>query len=192
MQPRQSTKCSLDIYCRFLSNEAPAFYEELICETIESEPVAGQTFYLLDRNAEEILKEYKDVIWLFPSGEPDFRYPAADKILGKYIAGIVRAADTDPRKYLMALAHIAAFNSENTPLIHTSYLIAMQVLNSRAIRVLRTDRKGRARTDYLREGIYYACGVFAMDWRTQAWNVRICLKPGENRLTLDNYNAVGK
>jgi uncharacterized protein (UPF0333 family) len=36
---------------------------------MECEAVAKQTFYLLDRSAEEILKKYKNIIWGASAGE---------------------------------------------------------------------------------------------------------------------------
>lgn len=114
MQQPENTKCSLEIYCRFFSKQAPAFNGELICGTTEYEPLAGQIFYILDRSAEELLKKHKDIIWLYPPEGPDFCYPDADKILGGHINEILNGADVDPHKYLLALMHVAALSSDIT------------------------------------------------------------------------------
>ncbi len=182
-------KCSLSIECRFLSSHTPVFNGELICRATESEPVVGQTFYLLNRSAEEILEENRNTIWVFPP-EPNFRRPNADLILGKYINEILSSAIADSGKHLIALLHIAALTSETTPLIHTSHLIATELLSTQAIRILWTDWQGSARTADLKAGTYYVCGVFTMDSRARVWNARIDLTPGENSLLLDNYNSL--
>jgi hypothetical protein len=94
-------KCSLTIVCLFLPDTSPLLEGAIICGSQRSERIAGQSFYVSEKNAADILEEQKDEIWLFPSAQAGPRVPDADRILGKYIAGILDPDRAD--KYLSAL-----------------------------------------------------------------------------------------
>jgi hypothetical protein len=162
----------------------------MIYKTPRAEPVTGQPLYVLDKSAEDILKKYKEAIWVFPSGKPNLHYPDANRILGKYIDEILGGDRDGPHKYLTALMNTAALMSDIAPLFYITYRIAIDALGRNAIRYLITSRQGTAGADDLKPGTYYVCSVFAMGRGTCAWNVRINLEPGENRLTLDDRNIL--
>ncbi len=190
MKQLKNTKCSLAISWHLLLGPPPAFDGEMIYKTPRAEPITGQPLYVLDKSAEDILKKYRKEIWLFPPVRPNLHYPDADRILGKYIDEILGSDPDGPHKYMAALMNTAALISDITPLFHFTYRIAMDALGRNAIRYLTTNGQGATVTDDLKPGTCYVCGVFAMGRETYAWNVRINLEPGENRLTLDNRNIV--
>jgi len=142
------TACSLEISCRTLLNPT-LFVGQEVCKIRSVAPVAGQTLYILDRSASDILKENKNVIWgnllkKVDSNSRNSDHISADHVLGKDIKRILRTADVDPRKYPAALMNIAALTSSFTTLICASYEMATLVLKDHAIRYLktRTGRKG--------------------------------------------------
>lgn len=155
-----------------------------------AEPVARQPIYILDKSAEDILKKHRKAIWAFPPGKPNLHYPDANRILGKYIDGILSSDHAGPHKYMAALINTAALMSDIAPLLYITYRIALGALGRNAVRFLISNENGAAGTDDLRPGTYYFCAVSAMGRDTRAWNVRINLEPGENRLTLDNRNII--
>jgi hypothetical protein len=183
----KNEKCSLTIECLFLPDASPLLEGAIICGSQRLERIVGQSFYVSEKNAADILEEQKDEIWLFPSEQAEPRVPDADRILGKYIAGILDRDRAD--KYLSALLGTAALISDITPVMRLNYQIAMGALAKHAVRTLITGRHGIIRTVDLRPGTYYVFGVFGAGKETCVWNVRTKLEAGENYLRLDDHNV---
>ncbi len=150
--------------------------------------LAGQVFYLLDRDLSEVLKENKKAIW----GDLLKRNNMfSDGARGTIIKELLRTPD-NPRKYPAALICTADKLSRMTPTINASYTKAIDILRAQAIKFFVIDAEGKAKIEGLKPGIYYICGVGEINRKNGVWNVQAELKPGGNRLLLDGGNITGR
>ncbi len=187
MRQNKVAQCTLNIDFHIISYPALKTDIEGIYKIGQTEPLAGQVFYILDRSAEEVLKENKDSIWAKLLEGVDSDCSNLDKALGKKIKNILKFyTDYGERKYALALMHTATQVMSFTPLITASYKKAIEVLENNAIKIFATNPQGRAEIKDLTAGTYYVCGIRKVNWETRVWNIRINLKPGKNGLLLDN------
>ncbi len=150
--------------------------------------LAGQVFYLLDRDLSEVLKENKKAIWgNLLKKKPSFSEGAR----GEHIGEILSLPD-NPRKYPAALICTADKLARMTPTTNASYTKAIDVLRIEAVKFFIIDSAGKAEIEGLKAGIYYICGVGETSRKNGVWNVRVELKPGKNSLRLDGKNITGR
>ncbi len=154
----------------------------------EANSLAGQVFYLLDRDLSEVLKEHKKAIWgdlLKKNGV------FSDGARGTIIKEILRAPD-NPRKYPAALICTADKLSRMTPLTNASYAKAIDTLRIEASKFFIIDSEGKAKIEGLKAETYYICGIGETHRKSGIWNVRVEIKPGKNSLRLDGKNITGR
>jgi hypothetical protein len=150
--------------------------------------LAGQVFYILDKDLSEVLKENKNTIWgdlLKKKGE------FSDSAREEHIREILLAPD-HTRKYPAALICTAEKASRMSPAFNVSYAKAIDVLSARAVRFFIIDSEGKAALGDLRSGTCYVCGIGKTKKKSGVWNVRVELKPGKNNLRLDGRNMTGR
>lgn len=128
----------------------------------------GQVFYILDRSAEEILKENREAIWSELLKKVDAECSDADnipanldKIRGKRIKNYLQFYSDafSSRKYSVVLKHTAESASSLAPLIDAAYAKAIDVLKSQAVKTFATGPDGEAKIKNLKARTYYICGV---------------------------------
>jgi hypothetical protein len=159
--------------------ETEASYVEL-----EAHMLAGQVFYILDRDLSEILKENKNAIW----GD---LLKKKDGGREETIREILQAPDHN-RKYPAALICTAEKTSRLNPVLNISYAKALDVLRIEAVRFFIVDSQGKAAIEDLKLGTCYICGIGKTKKKSGVWNVRVDLKPGKNNLRLDGSNMTGR
>ncbi len=154
----------------------------------DTHSLAGQVFYVLDRDLSEVLKENRDAIWRdLTKKNPPFSEGAR----GAYIKEILSLPD-NPRKYPAALILNADKHARMTPEINAGYAKALDVLRIQAIKFFIIDSEGKAEIEGLKAKTYYVCGVGETGRKSGAWNVRVELRPGRNSLKLDGGNITGR
>lgn len=79
-------------------------------------------------------------------------------------------------------------STSDVTLLSAGYAKAIESLKNQAIKFFITDSRGKAEIKGLKMKTYYICGVSKTPQGTGIWNVRINLKPGQNRLVLDSRN----
>jgi hypothetical protein len=159
--------------------ETEASYVEL-----EAHMLAGQVFYILDRDLSEVLKENKNAIW----GD---LLKKKDSGREETIREILQAPDHN-RKYPAALICTAEKTSRLSPALNISYAKALDVLRVQAVRFFIVDSQGKAAIEDLKLGTCYICGIGKTKKKSGVWNVRVDLKPGKNNLRLDGKNMTGR
>ena len=159
--------------------ETEAGYVEL-----DAHMLAGQVFYILDRDLSEILKENKNAIW-------GNLLKKKDSGREETIREILRAPD-HIRKYPAALICTAEKTSRIFGTINVSYTRAVDVLTAQSVRFFVIDSDGKAAIEDLKPGTCYVCGIGKTKKKSGIWNVRVDLKPGKNNLQLDGKNMTGR
>ena len=155
---------------------------------LDAHMLAGQVFYILDRDLSEILKENKNAIW----GDLLKKKGAfSDTSRGEHLREILLAPD-DIRKYPAALICTADKASRMSPAMGVSYAKAIDVISSSAVRLFVIDSDGKAALEDLNSGTCYVCGIGKTKKKSGVWNVRVDLKPGKNNLQLDGKNMTGR
>ncbi|HEV7642383.1 MAG TPA: hypothetical protein VGO50_00450 [Pyrinomonadaceae bacterium] len=162
--------------------------EEASYVELGSHMLAGQVFYLLDRDLSEILKENKNTIW---GNLLKKRELFSDSARGENIREILRAPD-HARKYPAALICTAEKLAHLTSGIGAIYAKALDIIRIQAVRIFVIDSQGKAHIDNLAAGTYYVCGVGETKRKSGVWNVRVELKPSKNSLRLDGKNMTGR
>jgi hypothetical protein len=151
-------------------------------------PLAGQVFYVLDKDLSAVLKEHRDAIWgdLLENGRPPSE--SSRKI---DIREILNGPD-GPRKYPVALICTAESLARMTPGTNVSYARAIDTLRIQAVKFFVIDAEGKAKIEGLQPGVYYICGLGEINHKSGVWNVRVELKPGKNSLKLSGENITGR
>ncbi len=163
--------------------ETEAGYVEL-----DAHMMAGQVFYILDRDLSEILKENKNAIW---GDLLKKRGLFSDTSRGEHLREILLAPE-NTRKYPAALICTAEKASRMSPAMGVSYAKAIDVLSARAVRFFIIDSDGKAALEDLSSGTCYVCGIGKTKKKSGVWNVRVELKPGKSSLILDGKNMTGR
>ncbi|HEV7645621.1 MAG TPA: hypothetical protein VGO50_16910 [Pyrinomonadaceae bacterium] len=148
--------------------ESEAGYVEL-----NAHMLAGQVFYILDRDLSEILKENKNAIW----GNL-LKKKGSDTSRGDSIREILKAPD-QIRKYPAALICTADKTSRIYSPINVCYTRAIDVLSAQAVRFFIIDSDGKAAIGDLKPGTCYVCGIGKTKKKSGVWNVQVELKPGK-------------
>jgi hypothetical protein len=131
------------------------------------QPIARQTFYLLDSSWDQIVKsEFK-------------------------------AEDTSDKARLMAgaslMALLAVANSkvdlQKEPTIK-AFLESKPFWEPHIIQTTQTDFKGQATFENLKPGDYWVTGITETRSSVAIWNYKVSVKLGENKAMLDQNNAL--
>jgi hypothetical protein len=126
-------------------------------------PVARTKFYLLDENLVTILQKAH-----FNPVDDD------DKQLSE---------ETD---YLSATVN--AFGSDDENSLFVSVLIS-SAISKRTAAKLETNFAGVGKLKTVRAGKFYLFGIFREESEIFVWHLPIEIKPGDNRIELDQHNA---
>ncbi len=155
---------------------------------LDAHMMAGQVFYILDRDLSEILEENKNAIW---GDLLKKRSLFSDTSRGEHLREILLAPE-NTRKYPAALICTAEKASRMSPAMGVSYAKAIDVLSARAVRLFVIDSEGKAALEDLKPGNCYVCGIGKTKKKSGVWNVQVELKPGKNNLILDSRNMTGR
>ena len=155
---------------------------------LDAHMMAGQVFYILDRDLSEILKENKNTIW---GDLLKKRGLFSDTSREEHLREILLAPE-NTRKYPAALICTAEKASRMSPAMGVSYAKAIDALSAQAIRFFIIDSDGKAALKDLRSGTCYVCGIGKTKKKSGVWNVQVDLKPGKNTLRLDGKNMTGR
>ena len=136
----------------------------------DAQPVAGEALYLLDADPIRLV--------LAKEGGGD---PLREKLYREHpnlwmLAGVLDAR----RRHGSPLgAEVLTFMEQSRPLWETHIVQAVQ-----------TDSHGRAVFERLKPGAYWLMGRTATRVGVAFWNLHVSVKRGENKITLDQNNAL--
>lgn len=137
----------------------------LVFQSGDVKPVARTTFYLLDADLAQILRE----AGITPPDKPSNNSEATDNDFIVSFAFANRYATLE--KYQAFL------------------LAATAAIKPHIIQSITTDFTGKAVFESVPEGAYYLVGVATPAKAIVAWNLKVTVKAGQTSITLDQNNA---
>lgn len=131
------------------------------------QPVARQTFYLLDADLKEIPRlKSKDV-------------KAEDKTAIQSMAALI------------ALLYVAESGKDlQKKTAAEAFYNSKPFWESNIVQIAETDFKGEAAFENLQPGDYWVVGIVETRSGLAFWNYKVTVKPGENKVLLDQNNAL--
>jgi hypothetical protein len=146
------------------------FDAQIVSPSGETQAVARATFYLLD----------SDMIVL-AMAKGDENNPARSKVYSEHpnLGMLAQVLDARRRSAYSLGAEVMSFVEQSRPLWETH-----------VVRSARTDARGRAVFSGLKPGDYWLMGRTEASGSAAFWNQSVSVSRGENRLTLDQTNAL--